>query len=150
MVFTINCTVGAEGLCPALVVLGTLPRQARATPTPTKLGRDRMIKFAMNEVKKEQARKRTSFGLRHKGLQKGAESSQVFCQLPAGATVLVYSFKSKAWKATFKSVQIKRETVVVQTSRGRKVFRLSCDKQFTKPSKDFFMTKDRGEICLRQ
>lgn len=67
MVFVISCSVRPEGLCLAIIVSGSLPRPARATPAPTQLGRARLIEFAIKEVEMEQVGGRISFGLKQKG-----------------------------------------------------------------------------------
>lgn len=74
-VFAINCTVGAEGLCPALLVFAAVPRLARMTPAPTKLERAHLIELTMEEIGKEKNRRRIAFGLSHIGNIKGMQSS---------------------------------------------------------------------------
>lgn len=63
-VFAINCTVGAERLCPALSVLGSFPRPARKTPAPSKMERGKFLYSVRDEVEKEQARRKIAFGLK--------------------------------------------------------------------------------------
>lgn len=38
-VYTINATIGPEGLCPSLLVYGAIPLPARTRPSPTQLKR---------------------------------------------------------------------------------------------------------------
>lgn len=52
-VLAINCTVGPEGLCRALLVSGALLRLARTTPASTQLENARLIEFSVKEATKE-------------------------------------------------------------------------------------------------
>lgn len=49
-VSAINCTAGPEKLCPALLVIGAIPRLASMTLTPTQTERARLIDSAMKKV----------------------------------------------------------------------------------------------------
>lgn len=55
-VYSVNCTVGPEGLCPVLLVLWARPRLARSLPAPTQIARSIAIEKATIEAGKEQAR----------------------------------------------------------------------------------------------
>lgn len=51
-VFAINCTVGPEGLCSALLAFGDVPRPAKMTPALTQLEKARLIELAIKEIGK--------------------------------------------------------------------------------------------------
>lgn len=74
-VFVINPTIGPEGLCPVLLVLGVIPQTARNTPSVTQLERAAIIDKGMDEVTKLYARMQLAFGLKHTGGPKGVEKS---------------------------------------------------------------------------
>lgn len=132
-VFAVNSTVGPEGLCPILLVFGAIPRPARTSPTITQLERARAIDAAMKEAEHEQSKRRIAFGLKHSGGQKGKESSAILHELPAGSPVLLYREVTKSWEGPFQFVSVSGETAVIQTPRGRRIFRTSCVRPWTKP-----------------
>lgn len=94
-VFLINFIVGCEGLCPALLAFLSIPRPARTTSATTQMERACLINSAMNEVEREQARKRRSFELKQKNFRKAKESFTLLSELSAGWPVLVYQSASK-------------------------------------------------------
>ncbi len=59
----VNDTVGPEGLCPTLLVFGTIPRPAKMTPSETHIGRAEAMERAMKVVSTEQAKCRVALGL---------------------------------------------------------------------------------------
>jgi len=128
----VNDTVGPEGLCPTLLVFGSLPRPARNLPSETQIQRADAIERAMKEVRKEQAKRRVAFGLRTNGIPVGKENSEELRKLPAGAEVLIYRNKSKIWEGPFPFINIEGETVTVQLPSGRKIFRSTAVKPVTK------------------
>lgn len=73
-VFSINCTVCSEGLCPAFLVFGAVPLPARMILAPTQLERARRIELPMKEIEEKQARRIMAFGLRRKGNMKRMKS----------------------------------------------------------------------------
>ena len=118
----VNGMIRPEGLCPTLLVYGTLSLPLRRTPAETQIRRAESIDSAMKEVRKEQAKWKISFALRHSGGPKAKEHEQEL-QLPAGSSVMVYRIKSKKWEGPFPFVTIDGSTVVVQMPTGRKIFR---------------------------
>lgn len=64
-VFAVNATVGPEGLCYMLLVLGALQRPARSAPEPTKIHRNVTGQKAMESVEKNQDPRRIIYGLRN-------------------------------------------------------------------------------------
>lgn len=104
-----------------------------------------MIESATKEVEKEQERRRNSFGLKHMGNGKGLESSQLSCRLPARSFVLVYWSYSKTLEGPFKFIQTEDDPVVVQTSRGRKIFSSFCVKPLNRPKVEALQATISGE-----
>lgn len=89
---------------------------------PTKLDRARLIDGAMKEVEKEEAFRKTAFGLRNKGLKRVVESSQRLRELAVRSLVIAYRSVSRYCGYSFKIYQIETNTVFVQTSRVEKYF----------------------------
>lgn len=118
----VNDTIGPEGLCPTLLVYGSLPRPPRQTPSETQLQKARAIDSCMDTVRKIQTRKRIEFGLKHRGSGKAHENSYKLRLLPAGSPVYVYRTKSKIWEGPYPFIQIEGHTVAVQLPSGRKIF----------------------------
>lgn len=85
--------------------------------------RAQVIEQAMREVQKEQAQRRVALGLRAKGIPIRGEISEKFLKLPAESPVYVYRAHRKRWEGPFPFIQIDGETVVVQLSPGRRIFR---------------------------
>lgn len=132
-VYASNATMGPEGLCPMLLVFGALPRPARKTPSPNQLQRQHAIEEAKKAVLHEQGKRRIAFALRHPSSPKAKELSQRLLDLPAGSPVLVYRTKTKQWEGPYKYIAIEGETVTIQLPRGRKIFRTTCVKPWTRP-----------------
>lgn len=65
--FAVDCTVGAEGLYPTLIVFGAIPGPSGALPTPSQLERAKIIDCVIDEVVKEQAVGKMASALKHKG-----------------------------------------------------------------------------------
>ncbi len=61
---SVNDTISPEGLCPTLLVYGSIPRPARQTPAETQLQRAKAIDKAMDIVHREQSKRRVAFGLK--------------------------------------------------------------------------------------
>lgn len=148
-VFSINATVGPEGLCPMLLVFGVIPRPARSTPSATQMARAEMIDRAMDEVTKLHAKMRLAFGLKHTAGPKGVEQSECLRQLPAGSPVLVFRTASKLWEGPFDFISVSGETAVVQTKRGRRIFRSTCVKPYVRSQlNDAPQTSDRNQETM--
>ena len=124
----VNQTVGPEGLCPALLVFGCLPRPARATAAPSQLERSRAFEKAMDEVQRIQAQRRVEFGLRYTGPY-GRERFDLD-NLTFGSKVLVFRDKPNTWEGPYMFMDKDNETVVVQLPSGRKIFRSHAVKPF--------------------
>lgn len=92
---SVNDSIGPEGLCPTLLLYGTVPRPARNTPAETQIARTQAIDKAMDTVQKEQAKRRIAFGLKNINRLKGKENSRELQTLLAGSPVYVYSNTSK-------------------------------------------------------
>ena len=125
---SVNDTVGPEGLCPTLLVYGSIPRPARQTPADTQLARAHAMDKARDEVLKEMSKKKVAFGLRTSGLPVSNEQEQELIKLPAGSPVLIYRNADKKWEGPFPFISIDGNTVVVQLPRGRKIFRSNAVK----------------------
>lgn len=93
----------------------------------------------MNNVRKEQLKRRIQFGLRHFCGPKAMEDSNKLRDLPSGAKVLVYRTTSKLWDGPHLFFREDGETSGVQTKSGRKIFRSQCVKPWTNSS-----TNDRN------
>lgn len=132
-VFAVNSTIGPEGLCPILLVFGAIPRPARVGSSSSQIERAEAIDKATKEVEKEQARRRIAFGLRNPSGPKAKESSAILHELPAGSPILVYRHVRDRWEGPHTFISIDKETVVVQTPSGRKIFRSNCVKPWIKP-----------------
>lgn len=127
-VYATNATVGPEGLCPMPLVFAGVPRRARAVPSITQLKRVKAIGMAILEVENEKAHHRIAFGLRHSGDPKRREHSLILRSRPTGAPVLVSRTTTKRWEGLYRFVNISGETAVIQTNRGRSIFRSTCVK----------------------
>ena len=130
--FAVNSVTGPEGLCPMLLVYGAIPRPARMSIAPTQYKRAEAIDEAMNAVIKEQALRKIKFGLSKGGGPRAVEDSAELRKLPAGALVWVYRTSTKKWGYPHRFISIDGETVVVQTSRARRLFRSTCVKPYIK------------------
>lgn len=119
----VNDTIGPEGLCPTVLVYGTLPRPPRRTPADTQIQRAKTLDLAMDAVLKEQSKRRIAFALRHPSSPKAQEQEEQLSLLPSGAPVLVYRQGTKKWEGPYPLVHISGRTVVVQLPHGRKIFR---------------------------
>ena len=128
---SVNDTIGPEGLCPTLLVFGSLPRPPRNATADTQIARAKAIEKAMAIVRKEQAKRRIAFGLKTAGGPVGKESSESLKNLPAGSSVLVYRKDSKKWEGPYTFINIDGETVTVQLPHGRKIFRSHVVKPVT-------------------
>ena len=69
-----NDTTGPESLCPTVLVFGTIPRSARSFHSAKKFERARAREQAMDEIIKENARKKLATAERHTHSPKGLES----------------------------------------------------------------------------
>lgn len=135
----VNNTMGPEGLVPTLLVFGALPRPARKTPAPSQLQRQQALEEASKAVEHEQAKRRLAFALRHPSGPKGKEATAALAQIPPGSRVLVYRTKNKKWEGPkwegpHRLISLDGETVVVQTERGRKIFRSVCVRPYDTPN----------------
>ena len=119
----VNDTIGPEGLCPTLLVYGAIPRPAKLTPAETQLARAKALDSAMDSVRKEQAKRRVAFALKHYKGPKGKEDSNKLLTLPAFSPVYVYRTSTTRWEGPYPFIQIDGETCVVQLPSGRKIFR---------------------------
>lgn len=63
--FTVNATVGREGLCPTLLEFGDMSRPSIISPSPSQIHRGITIEKEMREVYREKSRIRIEFGLIH-------------------------------------------------------------------------------------
>lgn len=125
---SVNDTTGPEGLCPTLLVYGSIPRPPRAGCAETQMARARAIDSAREEVLKEINKKKVAFGLRNAGSPKGMEQEENLTKLPAGSPVMVYRNAQKKWEGPFPFVSIDGNTAVIQLPRGRKIFRSTAVK----------------------
>lgn len=130
-VHVINCTMGPEGICPAVMVFGTIPRPARRKPSQTQLQRAQSIEEARAVVTRVKAKKRLEFGLKHSHGPKAKEQSAILERLPAGSQVLVYRNEKKRWTGPFLFISVNGEKVVIQTKKGRRIYRSTFVKPYT-------------------
>lgn len=77
----------------------------------------------MNEVRKEHAKRRVSFGLKHRRGPIRKEHSNELSKLPARSPLYMFRQKSNKWEGPFSFIQLEGETDVVQMPAGRKIFR---------------------------
>lgn len=94
-VFTVGCTFEAEGLCPTLFLFGAIPQPARTLAAPSQLERAKVIHHAMEEVGKEQARRKFTFSSRHIKGQMKKDQPLELRKPPAVSPVLVHCIHSK-------------------------------------------------------
>lgn len=130
--YTANSTIRKEGLFHMLLVFGALPQPARMKPCPTKVNRQKAIEEGRKEVSKDQAKRRIDLELHHPGGKKAKEQSERLITLPYGSLVLVYRTTSRTWEGKFSYIYVEGETAVVQLHQGRKIFRTTCVKLWTK------------------
>jgi hypothetical protein len=129
----INDTVGPEGLTPTLLVYGSLPRPARNIPAATQVERARAIESVRNAVAHEYAKRKVSYGFKHRG-PVGRERGDLE-RLHFGAKIAIYR-DDKGWTGPERFVSLDGDTVVVQMFNGRKLFRSSVIKPWTKKQTD--------------
>lgn len=129
-VFSVNSTMGPEGLVSMLLVFGALPRPARTTPAPNQLSRQGAIEEAKQATSQEQAKCRVAFALRHPSNPKAKEASERLHTLPDDSKVLVFRTTTKSWEGPFYFISTDGETVVVQMKNRRRIFRSVCVKPF--------------------
>jgi hypothetical protein len=118
----VNDTMGLEELIPTLLVFGALPRPARKAPAESQFKRALAIDKAMQEISRIHAERKISFGKRYKG-PFGGEREDL--ELPHRSPVLVYREASGVWEGPHRFIFKEGETVCVETSSGRRLFR-SC------------------------
>lgn len=119
-------TVGPVGLCPTLIVFGTLPRPIRTRRSPKQIENSRNIDKSMPAAPVEQEGRIISFALTQKYGPKAIEPSKELRKFPARSLVLVYRTMSNKWEGLHMSVSIEGDTVIVKTFHGRKIHRSKC------------------------
>lgn len=113
-VYTVNATMGPVGLCPMVLVLGSLLRPDRSYPSASQLHRQVEIKDSRKEVSAKQARRFIAFYMRHPSMPKAKEMSEKLRDLPAGSPVLFYQNASRLCEGAFKLIKVDRETMLMQ------------------------------------
>lgn len=98
----------------------------------TQLDRALAIEGAAKEVERKHAKRRISFGVRHSGSPKGIEQSDDLRRVLAGFPVLVFVTATKSWQGPFSFIEIDDETVIQQLPGGRRIFRSTCVRSWTK------------------
>lgn len=68
--FAVNCMMSREALYTEFIVFGTVLRPARTIIAPMQLAEAFLVDEDMKEVEREQARRRSAFGLKHECLKK--------------------------------------------------------------------------------
>ena len=129
-----NDTVVPEGLCPTLLVYGSIPRPPRQLPADTQLERAKAMDAAIDSVQKELTKRKIAFALTNTGIPKGTEQEQRLTKLPAGDPELVYRDKSNLWEGPFPFISIDGTTVVVQLPHGRQLFMSTAVKLANPPT----------------
>lgn len=119
----VNDNIGPEGLCPRLLVYGTIPKPPRVGRTESQIRRARALGDAFKAVQKEQAKRKIAFELRHPGGPKAKDQEEELAKLPSGPPVMVYREKNKIREVPYPLVNLDGKTVVVRLPRGRKIFR---------------------------
>jgi hypothetical protein len=130
-IYCLNTTFGPERLVPALLVHGSIPRPARLTPALAQIQRGRAIDTARKELLREYAKQKIAVGLKYNGPY-GAERSDLRGLLP-GTPVRVFRPRTNTWEI-FKFINIDKDTVTVQGSQGRRLFRSNVVHKLTGPS----------------
>lgn len=143
-IYAVNATVGPDGFCPMFLVYGTVLRPAVTTPCPIQLTRIQTIDNAMKAVRKQQAKSRLTFALRHPLGPKGKKASSRLRNLPAGAPVLVYRTHERKWTGPHKYTNLEGGTVVVQLPHGRSIFRSTNVKPWVNSQLDPFVRLHPG------
>ena len=131
-----NDTVGPEGLCPTLLVLGSIPRLPLHVPAETQIQRAIAIDAATDAAMKELAKRKISFGIRNTGSPKMKEQEEELTRLPAGAPVLIYRDTSKVCKGPFLFISIDGIAIVIQLPHGRQIFKSTAVKPSNRPVMD--------------
>ena len=124
----VNDTVGPEGLCPTLLVYGTIPRPPRRTPAATQVQRSEAVERGLVAVKKEMAKRKVAFALRHPRSAEAQRQEDKLRLLPAGSPVRIYRSKAKKWEGPYPMINVDEGVVTVQMPRGRRIFRSSAVK----------------------
>ena len=126
----VNDTVGPEGLCPTLLVYGSMPRLSKRVPAETQVSRARAMNAAMEKVQEVQAKRKISFALRHPSSNQAQQQEEDLQKLPAGSPVLVYREGTKKWEGPFPFISVDKVVAAVQLPSGRKLYRTSVVKSF--------------------
>lgn len=124
-VFAANSWVGPEGLCPILMVFGTLPRHARAPPALDQVKRSIALGAVRTWCASEASKSRISSALLRSKSRKGKDLSPELRNLPLGLPALLFRDNSKTWEGPFPFTNTSGETACDQLRRGRKMFRLT-------------------------
>lgn len=131
--FSINCTVGAEGLFSDLLVFGAVPSPARRTPVRSQLEGALLMDTVMEDVEKEYDRRKIAFRSMHNRRPKGLKRLEVFPKIPSGSEVIVYRQSNKSWEGPFKFTHVYGETLPLQINHGQRMFRSSSVKAAVAP-----------------
>lgn len=118
-----DSTVGREGLCPFLLVLGAITRLAQTGPSLTWLQKVGGIENAISALEKEQSKRRVAFWRRQPNGPEGTEVSERMRRLPVGSPVMVYRMYQIKCRGLFKCISWEGETAVFQLEPSRRIFR---------------------------
>lgn len=132
--FFVNSTTGPEALCHILLLYGALPQPAIASPCLTHLKRARIMESAMQESGREQSKTRFSFGLKQNHGPRGPENTNDLHHLPTGSKMSIYLPTSGKLEVPHTFPSCYNETVVLQTRRGRAIFRSTCVRPCVRPT----------------
>lgn len=100
----VNCTGKAKGLRLALISFGAILKSASSPPVPPQLERAIVIDRVMKEVAEGQARRKITFGSKHKNGPRRKERSAMLRHLTSGNPELVYRTKRIWWKEALKLI----------------------------------------------
>lgn len=145
-IYAVIATTGLEGLCTMILMNGAIPRPARFIPCQTQIMRMHVNESAMMKVQRKGARSSISYALRHPHGLKGKEESLRFLEHPAGEPVLVYLIHECNWTGTHIFISVENETVVVQRTNGRRIFRSTHVKPWARP----LITVERNKMLATQ
>lgn len=133
-VFSTHESVGPKGLFPTLLVFGAIPRLSRPSPTMSQIERERERDNAGSRAGAGKEAHRVRLGAF--GRTQGKSKLGRVAGIEAGSPIIVYGHVRQNREGPYTFVSIEEGTVVIQTERGRNIFRSNCVKNWIRPRWD--------------
>lgn len=125
-VYSVNCTMGPEGLCPMFLVFGAVPFPTSTTPSTSQLQSALCIERTIVAAEKEHVRHLVRYRLRHQGNYSLRTHTEKPKRLPHVSNVLVFIKVSRAWTGHLSLIHAESNTASIPLQKGRPMFRTAC------------------------